>query len=280
MKLHGHTIGVCSWSLRVAGAEELVRQVTKLGLGDVQIDLGSLLELDDLGRQREMKVLLDSGLAFTGGMIGFAGEDYTTIDDIRRTGGFVPDARWPERKRRLQEAVQIARELPIRSITTHVGFIPSPDDPRYRAVAQRVSEAAGMFASADLRLLMETGQEPASELAAFLQVIDASSLGRVGINFDPANMILYGAGDPIEAVGILGKWICHVHVKDAIASAQPGKEWGTEVAFGTGQVGAGRFLGALKTAGYRGALAIEREAGASRAADVAAAIAALASASF
>jgi sugar phosphate isomerase/epimerase len=116
---------------------------------------------------------------------------------------------------------------------------------------------------------METGQEPAGELLEFLRDLGAAN---VFINFDPANMILYGAGDPIEAVQTLGKHIRHVHIKDGTASARPGREWGEEVPFGTGQVGPEQFLAALKRIGYRGPLVIEREAGDQRAADVRTAI--------
>jgi sugar phosphate isomerase/epimerase len=272
MDLHGYTIGVCSWSLHPEGSADLVRQVKALKLDAVQIAIGSLLALDEPDRQRELKILLGSGLRFTGGMIGFAGENYSTIADIRRTGGIVPDADWPVRKERLQQTVTVARQLPISAITTHLGFIPPKVDARFPVIVQRVREAAAILSSANLRLLMETGQESAAELAAFLEALDAP---QVGINFDPANMILYGAGDPIAAVGTLGKWIGHVHVKDAVASSQPGKEWGAEVPFGSGQVGAAAFLRALKSVGYKGALSIEREAGSTRAADIAAAIAAL-----
>ena len=94
----------------------------------------------------------------------------------------------------------------------------------------------------------------------------------MGVNFDPANMIMYGAGDPITAVETLGSFIFHVHIKDGIASDSPGKTWGAEVPFGTGQVGPDRFLTALKKIGYTGPLVIEREAGQQRAADVKAAI--------
>src|SRR5438552_2926803 len=80
---------------------------------------------------------------------------------------------------------------------------------------------------------MAAGQEPAEELLEFLHELNAPN---VHINFDPANMILYGAGDPIAAVRLLGKHIRHVHVKDATASTRPGVEWGEEVPFGTGQV--------------------------------------------
>jgi sugar phosphate isomerase/epimerase len=88
-------------------------------------------------------------------------------------------------------------------------------------------------------------------------------------------MILYGAGDPISAVGILNRHIRHVHAKDAVASGQPMIEWGREVPFGAGDVGVARFLDALDEINYTGAIAIEREAGEHRMSDIRAAIQAL-----
>lgn len=272
MHLHGYPIGVCSWSLHPTGSADLIAQVKQLGLTHVQIALWPLLSLDEPTRRGEVKALLNAGITLTGGMIGFAGEDYSTIAAIRRTGGIVPDATWAARRQLLRDAVEVARQLPISAITTHVGFVPPKSDARFPAIVERVREAATILASANLRLLMETGQESAAELAEFLEALDSPA---VGINFDPANMILYGAGDPIAAVATLGKWIGHVHVKDAIASSEPGKEWGSEVAFGSGQVGPSAFLRALKAVGYNGALAIEREAGANRIADITAAITAI-----
>jgi sugar phosphate isomerase/epimerase len=115
----------------------------------------------------------------------------------------------------------------------------------------RIRDIADLFAAHDLWLLMETGQEPAHELLEFLHDLKRDN---VFINFDPANMILYGAGEPIAAIKVLGKFIRHVHVKDATASTKPGKEWGEEVPFGTGQVGPRRFLAALHEVGYAGPL--------------------------
>jgi L-ribulose-5-phosphate 3-epimerase len=80
-------------------------------------------------------------------------------------------------------------------------------------------------------------------------------------------MILYGKGDPIAAVAVLARWIRYVHIKDATAPNSPG-EWGVEVPRGSGEVGCRQFIQALEEAGYSGALAIEREAGASRLDDI------------
>ena len=269
MNIGGHDIGVCSWSLQPKDSADLVAQLKPLGLIHVQLALGPLVMLDDKRKHFEFGQLRSAGLKLTSGMIAFPGEDYSTIDAIKRTGGYVPDGQWPLRKRLSEQAAALGAELGLKAITTHVGFIPRRGQAGYDTMVSRVRDVAAAFARHGIELGMETGQEPAAELLEFLKDVRSPN---VFVNFDPANMILYGAGDPIEAVQTLGRHVRHVHVKDGIASSKPGREWGEEVPFGSGQVGAERFLAALKRIGYQGPLVIEREAGNQRAADVRAAI--------
>ena len=107
---------------------------------------------------------------------------------------------------------------------------------------------------------METGQENAETLREFLEELSHSALG---VNFDPANMILYGKVDPVLALETLAPWVKHVHIKDAQRSSVPGK-WGREVPWVEGDFDNDEFLRTLNRIGYQGALAIEREAGAKR----------------
>lgn len=265
MDISGHEIAVCSWSLQPRDMGDLVAKVKQLGLDKVQLALLELVQLDDKRKHFELGHLRSAEIGFTGGMIAFPGEDYTTIDHIRATGGFVPTDQWPLRQRLAREAARLASELSIRTIGTHVGFVPAPDRVGYDLIRDRVRQVADDFARSGVDLLMETGQEKAEELLEFLNDLNAPN---VGINFDPANMILYGAGDPIAAVRTLGRHIKHVHAKDATASDKPGEKWGEEVPFGTGQVNPVEFLTALHAIGYTGPIAIEREAGHSRLADV------------
>jgi sugar phosphate isomerase/epimerase len=115
---------------------------------------------------------------------------------------------------------------------------------------------------------METGQETSADLAAFMRQMDHAALG---VNFDPANMILYDKGDPIDAIKQLSPWIKHIHIKDAVKASEKG-EWGAEVPWGKGDVGPQRFMDALNSISYDGVVAIEREAGESRVADIKSAI--------
>ena len=275
MRIHDHDIAVCSWSLRPKNMHELVQVVRGLALQQMQLGLLELVQADDAKRKSELEELRKSGIQFTGGMMSFPGEDYSTIDAICHTGGFAPDKLWEERKTLCQKAAALSSELGIRQIGTHIGFVPCKADAGYQRMIDRVRQIAEILAKHKIELLMETGQEKAEELLEFLGDLNVPT---VHINFDPANMILYGAGDPIAAVHTLGKHIKHVHVKDATGSSTPGVEWGAEVPFGSGQVGASSFMSALHQNGYTGPLAIEREAGDDRVGDVKKAIAALTSA--
>lgn len=265
MNINGHDIAVCSWSLQPKDMDDLVAKVRQVGLDKVQLGLLELIQLDDKRKHLELGHLRAAKIGFNAGMIAFPGEDYATIDHIRRTGGFVPDDPWPLRRRLAREAARIARELGIRAVSTHIGFVPHAADSGYARIRDRVRDVACDFADFGIDLLMETGQERADGLLEFLIDVAAPN---VGTNFDPANMVLYGAGDPIAAIRTLGKHIRHVHAKDAIASARPGAEWGQEVPFGKGQVNPAEFLRALQAIGYAGPIALEREAGSERVNDV------------
>ena len=269
MQLHGHTIAVCSWSLQPKSMAELVAKVKQVGVGHMQLALAELSQMDPGRRQAELAELKASGLELTGGMLHFAGEDYSSIARIRETGGFIPDGEWNDRKRITADVAKLAQEMGVGAILAHVGFVPPHGDAGYRPAVERVREVARLFARHSVALHMETGQEPAAELLHFMQDLNEPN---VFINFDPANMILYGAGEPIPAIKLLGKHIKHVHAKDATASAKPGQEWGAEVPLGTGQANVPAFLKALKEVGYTGPLAIEREAGDNRLGDIAFAV--------
>ncbi len=257
-------IAVCSWSLQPKSAEDLIAQLKATGIARVQLALDPLRESPNVwGNTAEL--LRKNGITLVSGMFGCVGEDYTTLETIRVTGGIAPDKTWDENSRNIRESAILARELGLRLVTFHAGFLPHDEnDPGYKKMLARLEDVAGVFESAGLDLGLETGQETAADLSRLLRNLDRPN---VGVNFDPANMILYGKGDPIEAVGTLAPWIRQVHIKDATRTKEPGA-WGTEVPAGTGEVHWPAFFGTLKNQNYAGDFVIEREAGNQRVADI------------
>ena len=259
-----YRIAVCSWSLQPDSADALAERAHATGVAGVQLALEpirhGIMELAKLRRR-----LREAGLDIVSGMMGMEGEDYSTLDSIRRTGGLVPDGTWPANQRAAGELARIAAELKLPLVTFHAGFIPaSPADPRQALLMHRLGVVAQLYADRAVRIALETGQEDAATLDTVLEAVKPRG---VQVNFDPANLILYGRGDPVAALRVLAPRVAQVHIKDALPAVQEG-EWGTEVPVGEGVVDWAAFLGALRDCREVNTLVIEREAGSDRVGDV------------
>lgn len=257
-------LAVCSWSLQPNSPEELIDQVLQTGLRTMQIALDPIRENPEVwGRTKEL--CSEKGLILVSGMFGTVGEDYTTMESIKLTGGVVPDATWEQNWKNIQANVELAKKLGLRLVTFHAGFLPHDrTDPAYKKLKSRIGQIADLFARKGLELAFETGQEEADTLELFLIELNRPN---VGVNFDPANMILYDQGDPIDALYTLGKRLKQCHIKDARHTQTPGT-WGEEVVAGTGEVDWKGFFAALDELRFPGFCAIEREAGTQRLADI------------
>jgi sugar phosphate isomerase/epimerase len=258
-------IGVCSWSLEPPDADALAQRASATGATAVQLALDPIrlgvMRLDETRRR-----LKEAGLTIASGMMAMAGEDYSTIASIRETGGVAPDGTWAANRAAARELAKIAGELGLGLVTFHAGFLPdAPSDPRWEVMVARLRELAGLFGARDTQVALETGQESA---AALLRMLDALAPERIGVNFDPGNLILYGSGDPIPALHLLAPRIAQVHIKDALPALDE-ESWGSEVPVGRGAMDWAALLGALRECPAVTTLVIEREAGTTRVDDVA-----------
>lgn len=207
--------------------------------------------------KRFLDQLASMGITITVVFGGFEGESYADIPTVANTVGLVPPGTRAARTQEMHEIADFARRLGCNALGLHIGFVPhDPADPLYRDVVRVTQGLCDYLKGNGQNLHLETGQESADTLLRFIGDVGRDNLF---INFDPANMILYGTGDPIEALGKMGRYVRSVHCKDARWAANPGKEWGQEVPFGTGDVNAELFLRTLKELGYEGPLTIERE---------------------
>ncbi|MBI1336273.1 MAG: TIM barrel protein [Phycisphaera sp.] len=256
--------GICSWSTHPRSPADLAGRMKELGLKKVQLALHGVYN-DPATWGSVKSQLADEGMTIVSGMFGTKGENYKSLETIRTTGGFVPDEHWQANLETTRKTAASARALGLTMVSTHAGFIPdSTSDALFPKMVQRLREVADIFREHQLDLIFETGQETADALWQFLDLLDRAN---VGINFDPANMILYDKGDPIAALKKLMPRVKQVHIKDAVRTTTPGT-WGKEVAIGDGEVDWKAFLQTLAEHNFRGNLVIEREAGADRVGDV------------
>lgn len=261
-----HPLAVCSWSLRPRSARELASLVLECGLSRVQLALDPIrLGLDGWGERETVEALDRAGVSIVSGMMAPAREDYSTLETIRASGGLRPDDTWEENRRAAHDNAALASRLGVPLVTLHAGCVPDDATDPLRATAlARLREACSAFASRGVRVAFETGQDAPGAMLDLLR--DLSDL-EVGVNFDPANMILYGSAEPMAALTDLAPHVRQVHLKDAIASGTPGR-WGTEVPAGSGQVPWDRFFAFMRERLPGVTIVIEREAGENRVEDV------------
>ena len=257
-------LAVCSWSLQPETPEALVAHLREIGIPRVQLALDPLRENPDVWGKTA--VLLDAeGIEIVSGMFGTIGEDYSSLDAIRESGGVVPDEHWDANWANIQAVASIAAGLGLKTVTFHAGFLPHEEsDPGFAKLLDRITQIADVFDASGIELGFETGQETADTLRLFLEKLDRPS---VGVNFDPANMLLYDKGDPIDALETLAPFLKQCHIKDATQTKEPGT-WGAEVTVGTGEVDWAAFFATLAKLGYEGDCCIEREADDQRVADI------------
>ena len=200
----------------------------------------------------------DAGITLTAVFGGFEGESYADIPTTAQTVGLVPEETRAARVQEMKEISDFTRLLGCATVALHIGFVPNKGSKSYQNLLDVTRDLLDHIAGNDQQLNLETGQESADHLLEFMGDVDRDNLF---INFDPANMILYGTGDPIDALKKVGHLVRSVHCKDAkwAAEGERGKSWGQEVALGDGDVGIETYLQTLKDLGYLGPLTIERE---------------------
>ena len=258
------TLGLCSWSLKPGSLNELLDRTAQCSINAIQIALEPL----DSGVMplEELRALCaDSNIHLISGMMQTAKEDYSSLETIKATGGLRPDEHWETNQATARRQAIIARKLGLDLVTLHAGYI--EDGPELPTMIERIKSIAGIFAEHNIRLGLETGQEHAQTL---MEILDSPGMQHIGVNFDPANMILYNMGDPINAMNLLKSRIVQVHMKDAIPTPTPG-QWGTEAQAGSGGVDWASFFQLVEELPPSVAVVIEREAGDQRIEDIRAA---------
>ena len=250
------------WSLGVftsidAGFGVHLDVAKDLGVPSIQLHTPHAAGRTPQAAEKFLRQLDECGIELTCVFGGFEGESYADIPTVEKTIGLVPVATRSARLIEMKEISDFTRLLGCNTIGLHIGVVPHDTQSReYADVIVVTRQICDHAQYNEQNVHLETGQESADALMAFISDTQRNNLF---INFDPANMILYGMGEPIPALRQVGSHVRSVHCKDATWSDQPGKTWGCEVPLGQGQVDMRAYLTTLKEIGYRGPLTIERE---------------------
>jgi len=247
-------IGVMTWVLgdpftAVKLAQDVGVETMQLGCPREEYSTGEKL--------REFKNFVEqSGIRITMIFCGYEGENYADVKSIRETVGFRNPKLRTVRIERTFQISDFAKRLGVKAIAAHIGFVPEDSSEHlFNEMIEVVRKIADYCARNGQYFVLETGQESARTLARFIETVGKDN---VRVNFDPANMLYYGSGDPIEALELLIQYIIGVHCKDVKMPSEKQREI-EEVSFGEGNVGAERFIRRLNELGYKGPLTIERE---------------------
>jgi sugar phosphate isomerase/epimerase len=229
----------------------------ELGVPTIQLHAPAAQTRTPEHAERFLQRLSSLGITLTAVFGGFEGESYADIPTVSQTVGLVPPETRAARTQEMKEISDFAKLLGCPVVALHLGFIPHDrHDPMYAEVLEVTREVCDHAKANGQNLHLETGQESAEGLLKFIQDVGRDNLF---VNFDPANMILYGTGEPIAALRQIGHLVRSVHCKDGKWAANPGVQWGQEVPLGEGDVGMENYLRTLDSLGYTGPLTIERE---------------------
>lgn len=262
-------IGVMVDSFRLP-LEDGIRKAAEVGASGIQIySTSGEMAPENLpaGRRREiLNLIRSSGLVVSALCGDLGGHGFARAED---NGWKI------EKSKRIMD---LARDLDTNVVTTHIGVVPEDSKHPRRKIMEEACRALGEYGeSVGACFAIETGPELASTLGAFLKSIDTKG---VGVNFDPANLVMVADDDPVSAVKILKEYIVHTHAKDGVMleKTEPQRiydffadggiedinleEYFREVPLGEGAVNFDKYLEALNSNGYKGFLTIEREVGA------------------
>ena len=197
-----------------------------------------------------------TGFEITTVWAGWDGPCEWNFTDGPATIGLVPPAYRYSRLCALKKASEFAEMIGVKKVVTHVGFIPeNPDDPNFAGTVAALRDLCRFMDAKGQHFLFETGQETP---VTMLRTIQAIGMDNVGINFDTANLILYGKANTLDALDVFGQYVMETHIKDGLYPTD-GMQLGAETPAGQGKANLPAVIKKLGELGYTGTLTIERE---------------------
>lgn len=233
-----------------------LEKVRDMGLQSCQFSMWDpTMYTDELAEQINQAVA-ETGVIISTFWAGYSGPVEWNFTYGPLTAGLVPQAYRGIREKELLAGSAFAEKIHVQQVATHVGFLPENYfDPDFRGTVASLKKICQVMKERGQIFLFETGQETP---VTVLRAIEEIGLDNVGINFDTANLMLYGKGNAADAVLVFGQYVKDVHVKDGFYPTN-GRQLGKEVPAGEGLANFPLVLKRLKEAGYTGPFTIERE---------------------
>jgi len=249
-------IGVLVEVFANTNVDEKFAEVRAMGMESIQLVTWDKDVMCDATAQSINEAVRKHGIDITAFWCGWEGPKTWDFYDGQLTLGLVPAAFRFQRLQMLMQGSDFARKINVKDLVTHVGYLPeNPYDSIYREIVVVLKALADKCRGNGQNFLFETGQETPVVLRRIIQDIGCDN---VGINLDPANLIMYGKGNPVDALEVFGEYVLGVHGKDGCYPTD-GKQLGSEMPLGQGKVNFPVFIEKLKEVGYQGDITIERE---------------------
>ena len=236
--------------------DEEFAKVADLGLDNCQLSCWTPQILNQGLADKINAASQTHGVRVSSYWAGYSGDNIWNFLEGPATIGLVPLPTRDRRADELKQGADFAALIDTPSITTHVGFIPEdPKDPKYTSLVPVLRDVAQHCKDKGLRFCFETGQETP---LVILRAIEDIGLDNLGINLDPANLVLYGKANPVDSLDVFGQYVEGLHAKDGLYPTN-GRDLGKEVPLGEGKVDFPVLLARLKEYGFKGPITIERE---------------------
>ena len=236
--------------------EANVKKARAIGFACGQVSIWDMQFYTEENAKKLKNICDGCGFEVTSLWCGWSGPVDWTYPGCYATLGLVPAWLRSQRVADLLRGAEFGRLLGVRDVVTHIGFIPdNPFDEGYIAITEALKVIGREMKKHGQRLLFETGEELPVTL---VQMIKATGLDNLGVNLDPANLIMSGRANAVDALEYFAPYFMNMHAKDGLRPA-PGAAEGVEVPIGKGHADFPGLFGVLKKIGYAGEIIIERE---------------------
>ncbi len=230
--------------------------MARYGVKTAQIQNWDMSLLNEKTAEKCRRDMESAGIRPAAFWAGYSGRIVWNSADGPATAGLVPRDLRARRVDDLKRGADFAKLIGAPAIITHCGFIPeNPRDPLYPETLNAIYDVARHCAKLGLGFWFESGQETPLTL---LRTIQDLGLGNLGINLDTANLILYGRGNPVDALEVFGQYVRNLHVKDGVFPVS-GYVLGHEVPVGEGRADFEKIIRKLAELRFDGELIVERE---------------------